>query len=123
VAADTPQRRRAGELEAAVLRSLWDAAGPLTPAQLHAALGTQLAYNTIHTVLTRLCDKGVLARTRVAGRAAYRPVQTRAEHDAAQLHAVLDSAQDRHALLRRFVDTLDPRDEAALRELLRDSEP
>jgi predicted transcriptional regulator len=115
-------RRRAGELQAAVLRTLWDAGTPLTPAQLQLTLGADLAYNTVHTVLTRLCDKGVLTRVQLAGRTAYRPVHARADHDAAQLHAVLDSAQDRHALLRRFVDTLDPDDEAALRQLLHDNE-
>jgi predicted transcriptional regulator len=116
--ASTPERRPAGALEAAVLRTLWDAGIALTPAQIQERLGVDLAYNTVHTVLTRLCDKGILTRTRRAGRAAYQPSLAAAEHSAAQLRAVLDSAQDRHALLRRFVDTLTPQEEAQLRAML-----
>jgi predicted transcriptional regulator len=112
------RRRGAGELEAAILRALWEADVPLTPAALQAAVGTELAYNTVHTVLTRLCDKGVLARVQVDGRPAYRPVRSRTEHDAAALRMILDGTADRHALLRHFVDTLGPEDEAALRDLL-----
>ena len=116
--ATTPQRRPAGALEAAVLRTLWDAGVPLTPAQLQNRLDVDLAYNTVHTVLTRMCDKGVLTRARRAGRTAYQPSQAPVEHSAAQLRAVLDNAQDRGALLRRFVDTLTPQEEAQLREML-----
>lgn len=112
------RRRAAGELKAAVLKALWDAANPLTPSELHSRVGPDLAYNTVHTVLTRMCDEGLLHRTRIAGRPAYQPAQASAEHGAAQLHAVLDAADDHVALLRRFVATLSPRDEAALRALL-----
>jgi predicted transcriptional regulator len=115
------ERRPAGALEAEVLRALWDAGVPLTPTQLQERMHTGLAYNTVHTVLTRLCDKGVVARTRRAGRAAYQPVQAQVEHGAAQLRAVLDAARDRGEVLRRFVDTLTPQEEAALRAWLRDS--
>jgi len=115
------ERRPAGALEAEVLRALWDAGVPLTPTQLQERMHTGLAYNTVHTVLTRLCDKGMVARTQRAGRAAYQPVQAQVEHGAAQLRAVLDAARDRGEVLRRFVDTLTPQEEAALRAWLRDS--
>ncbi|MEN3308545.1 MAG: hypothetical protein V7603_4747, partial [Micromonosporaceae bacterium] len=46
-------RRGAGELEAEVLGTLWGSKTPLTPAQLHVSLGGGLAYNTVHTILTR----------------------------------------------------------------------
>jgi len=116
------ERRPAGALEAEVLRVLWDAGVPLTPTQLQERMGAELAYNTVHTVLTRLCDKGMLARTRRAGRAAYHPVQAQVEHGAAQLRAVLDAAHDRGEVLRRFIDTLTPQEEAALRAWLRVSD-
>jgi predicted transcriptional regulator len=118
----TPERRPAGALEAEVLDALWDAGIPLTPAQLQETLGGNLAYNTVHTVLTRLCDKGIVTRTRRAGRTAYQPSQARAEHGAAQLRALLDSSRDSRDLLRRFVDTLTPQEEAALRALLLDGD-
>jgi predicted transcriptional regulator len=111
-------RRGSGELEAAILQALWDAGRPLTPVLLHAALGADLAYNTVHTVLTRMCEKGVLRRTRIGARMWYEPVLAPADHGAARLHAVLDSSDDRHGLLRRFIDTLSPEDEEALRAML-----
>jgi hypothetical protein len=48
-------------------------------------------------------------------------VQAQVEHGAAQLRAVLDAARDRGEVLRRFVDTLTPQEEAALRAWLRES--
>ena len=115
-----PERRPAGTLEAAALRALVDAGVPLTPAQLQSRLPAGLAYNTVHTVLTRLCLKGLVVRTTRAGRTAYQPGKAHLEAGAAQLRALLDSAQDRSALLRRFVDALTPQEEATLRELLAD---
>ena len=113
-----PTRRGAGELEAEVLAALWAAGDPLTPAQLHAGLGSDLAYNTVHTILTRLCEKGIVRRTPVHGRPAYRPVLGAAEWSASQMRAVLDRGEDRHAILHRFVTSLSPDDERALREVL-----
>ena len=113
-----PERRPAGTLEAAVLRTLVDAGVPLTPAQLQSRLSAGLAYNTVHTVLTRLCLKGLVVRTQRAGRTAYQPGKAHLEAGAAQLRALLDSVQDRDALLRRFVDALTPQEEATLRAML-----
>jgi predicted transcriptional regulator len=96
-------RRAAGELESAVLKALWDADAPLTPTEIRSRISPDLAYNTVHTVLTRMCDKGLLHRTRVAGRPAYVAALASAEHGAARLHAVLQAADDRVALLRHFV--------------------
>jgi predicted transcriptional regulator len=113
-------RRAAGELEAEVLAALWGAGEPLTPVQLHQQLGGDLAYNTVHTILTRLCDKNVVRRTTVQGRRAYTPVQGAAEWSAGQMRAVLDRGLDRDAILQRFVTSLSPDDEKVLRRLLSD---
>jgi predicted transcriptional regulator len=113
-------RRASGELEAAILKALWHAGKPLTPTELQERAGPELAYNTIHTVLTRMCDKGLLHRTRLGGRAAYLPVHESAEHDANRLHAVLSATNDHVALLRRFVAKLSAEDEAVLLALLRE---
>lgn len=113
-------RRAAGELEAEVLAALWGATEPLTPVHLHAQLGGDLAYNTVHTILTRLCDKGVVRRTTARGRRAYTPVQGAAEWSAGQMRAVLDRGLDRDAILQRFVTSLSPEDEQVLRRLLSD---
>src|SRR5262245_36218995 len=82
--AGTPTRRAAGELEAEVLGALWAEPLPLTPTQLHGTLGRDLAYNTVHTILTRLCDKGLVVRTTIDGRPAYAPAQGAAEWAAGQ---------------------------------------
>ena len=116
-------RRGAGELEAEVLGTLWAAQTPLTPAQLHVTLGGGLAYNTVHTILTRLCDKGQVRRTTVDGRPAYAPAQGAAEWAANQMRAVLDRSGDRRAILHRFVSSLEPADEQTLRAALREERP
>jgi predicted transcriptional regulator len=111
-------RRGSGQLEAEVLSILWAADGPLTPAQIQVALGRELAYNTVHTILTRLCDKGLVVRTTVDGRPAYAPAQGAAEWAAGQMRAVLERGADRAAILHRFVSSLSPDDERALRAVL-----
>jgi predicted transcriptional regulator len=113
-----PARRAAGELEAEVLGALWAESLPLTPIQLHSSLGRDLAYNTVHTILTRLCDKGLVVRTTVDGRPAYAPAQGAAEWAAGQMRAVLERGADRAAILHRFVSSLSPDDERALRAVL-----
>jgi predicted transcriptional regulator len=115
-------RRAAGELESEVLGALWAEPLPLTPTQLHATLGSDLAYNTVHTILTRLCDKGLVVRTTIDGRPAYAPAQGAAEWAAGQMRAVLERGNDKAAILHRFVSSLSPADEAALRAVLSEDE-
>src|SRR5690348_17919070 len=66
-------RRGAGQLESEVLAALWAAPTPLTPAQVQAAVDAGLAYNTVHTILIRLQDKGQVLRVVHEGRSAYSP--------------------------------------------------
>jgi predicted transcriptional regulator len=122
VAGGTAPRRAAGELEAEVLGALWAEPLPLTPIQLHTTLGRDLAYNTVHTILTRLCDKGLVVRTTVDGRPAYAPAQGAAEWAAGQMRAVLERGVDRAAILHRFVSSLSPDDERALRAVLNEDD-
>jgi predicted transcriptional regulator len=116
-------RRAAGELEGEVLGALWAADGPLTPAQLQAALGTGLAYNTIHTILTRLQEKGLVIRVREGGRSGYQPAKDAAQDAADRMRTVLERGRDRAAILQRFVTSLSPDDEQALRAALGEDEP
>ena|SRR5215475_10071536 len=114
----TRPRRAAGELESEVLGVLWAAGRPLTPRELLDTLNGGLAYNTIHTILTRLHDKGLVLRDRSDGRAAYSPVKDAAQLAAEKMRAVLERGQDRTATLARFVSSLSPEDEKALRSVL-----
>lgn len=115
-----PSRRRpAGALEAEIVATLWAADEPLTPSAVQHELEGGLAYTTVMTALTRLHEKGVVSRER-AGRAyAYRPVLDQPGITAAQMRRLLESGEDREAVLARFVGALDAADEQALEALLR----
>jgi predicted transcriptional regulator len=100
------------------MATLWAAAEPLTPAQVQADLGVELAYNTVQTILIRLLDKGLVGR-RPAGRGhEYWPVHDAATAAATRMRAVLDGPGDRREVLRRFTDDLNPSDVETLRALL-----
>ena len=111
-------RRPAGGLESEVLAALWAADRPLTPGEVSDAVGGELAYTTVQTILTRLHRKGAVVREQ-AGRAhAYRPVIDGAGLAAQRMRAMLDRGGDHAAVLTRFVGTLTPDDEATLAKLL-----
>lgn len=94
------------------------AATPLTPAQVRLALGGDLAYTTVMTVLGRLVEKGTATRERVGRAYAYSAIDDQAELTARQMHRLLDARDDRARVLARFVDVLSDEDEKLLGELL-----
>jgi predicted transcriptional regulator len=112
-----PQRRAAGQLESEVLAVLWAAQTPLSPLQVQAVLD-DLAYNTVHTTLTRLHDKGEVVRVTVDGRRAYTPVRDAVQTAAQHMRDALDEGADRAHVLAFFVSTLSPQEQAALRTAL-----
>jgi predicted transcriptional regulator len=111
-------RRPAGALEAEVLAALWVADGPLTPAEVRDALGSELAYTTVMTTLARLHEKGAVSRERSGRAFAYSPVQDQAGVAAARMADLLGTTPDREAVLARFVGELSADDERLLAELL-----
>ncbi|WP_034270959.1 BlaI/MecI/CopY family transcriptional regulator [Actinospica robiniae] len=118
--------RAQGSLASAVLAVLWTAGRPLSPAEVRERLaepgrraGSELAYTTVVTVLTRLHEKGALIRERVGRSYRYAPVADEAGLAARRLTDLLDQAADRDAVLSRFVEELSDHDEQVLRELLR----
>jgi predicted transcriptional regulator len=117
-------RRRRGSLEESVLAVLAGSEGPLTPAEMRDRLGGDLAYTTVMTVLSRLADKSLIARTRAGRGYAYAAIADRAEIAARQMQKLLDAQQDRAGVLARFVGALHPGDEVVLADMLtRASEP
>ncbi|WP_129305137.1 BlaI/MecI/CopY family transcriptional regulator [Streptomyces sp. L2] len=114
---DRAERRSAGELESEVLAALWATERPLTPAEIQAEIGG-LAYNTVHTILKRLYDKGLVLRDADGRRGAYRPAKNAAELTAEAMHEALDRGPDPIAALQQFVTGLSPEEERALRDLL-----
>src|SRR3954463_11297320 len=111
-------RRSAGELESEVLATLWATEEALTPAEIQAEIGGGLAYNTVHTILKRLYDKGLVLRDADGRRGAYRPPKNAAELTAEAMHEALDRGPDPIAALQQFVSGLSPDEERALRDLL-----
>lgn len=112
------QRRAMGSLERAVLACLWKRPGGATPAEVLGALGDDLAYTTITTILTRLWEKGLAERERTGRAYIYRATVSEADLAAERMGAVLDQSQDRRAALTQFVTTLSSRDARVVRALL-----
>lgn len=119
VIVSTGPRRAPGALEADVLAVLWRAAAPMSPGQVRDELGSDLAYTTVMTILTRLHEKGSVTRTRVGRAYVYTPAFEQAERAAAQMRELLDSGFDRTEVLAQFVGSLTRDDERTLAALLR----
>lgn len=111
-------RRAFGELESEVLAALWAASEPLVPAEVQAALGGDLAYTTVLTILVRLHAKGVIGRERVGRAYAYRPLVAERELVAGQVRRLLARGHNRTAVLQGLLEGLQPGDEALLQDLL-----
>lgn len=110
-----------GELERAVIDVLWDANAPLTARAVSDALpGRELAVTTVLTVLSRLESKGVVRRSRDGRAHFYEPVASRAEHTAALMRQVLETAGHHDDALVRFVGTVSVEDAEVLRRALED---
>ena len=116
--ADTEPRRGYGDLAQAILDLVGQAGAPVTPAQVRDALGRELAYTTVMTVMARLYDRGLLARKRSGRAYAYTVVGDPAQVTARRMHRILDVDADRAGVLARFVDGLTGEDEHLLRALL-----
>jgi predicted transcriptional regulator len=123
--AKRPEAQRVlGPLEADAMEVLWTAGTPMSVRDVLAKLNERgsepLAYTTVMTVLTRLADKGILARVRDGRGYVYEP----AVSDAAQI-AVRGVVRDfGDAALAHFVDEAraDPDMLRRLRRLLSDEQ-
>jgi predicted transcriptional regulator len=99
--------RRLGALEAEVMELIWGRADWVAVNDLLAALGGhRRAYTTVMTIVTRLCDKGLLERERRGRGFVYRPVLSKEELAAQTLRDVLASTEDPQAVLAHFVSDL-----------------
>jgi predicted transcriptional regulator len=100
--------RRLGELEAEVMELAWGRSAWLGVNDLLAALkGRQRAYTTVMTIVTRLCDKGLLERRRDGRGFVYRPALSKDQAAAQALREVLADADDPQAVLAHFVEDLE----------------
>jgi predicted transcriptional regulator len=108
-----------GALEHEVLSELWALSKPATPAVVLDALGVDLAYTTVMTILTRLWQKGLVTRKRSGRAYAYSPAFSEAELTARRMRATLATASDQKAALSRFVGSLSAREARTMRALLK----
>lgn len=112
-----------GELERAVMDTLWAAADPQTVRQVHAELSKSrsLAYTTVMTVLQRLSKKGLVTQLRDDGAHRYAATRPRADLVASLMVDALsavDEAGSRQAALVSFVGQVGADEAAALRAAL-----
>lgn len=95
---------------------------PLTPGEVRDRLDPDgaLAYSTVVTTLTRLYEKGAVTRHRDGRAFRYGAVSNAAGLVGDRMGRLLAAEPDRASVLRRFISTLDDRDEEILRALLRE---
>lgn len=117
--------RDLGTLEAAVMQRLWAWHRDVTVREVVEDLQRErpLAYTTVMTVLDNLHRKGLVRRTKEGRAFRYAAVESREAHTAALLEDVLGDADDRTATLLRFIDKLDPEEQAQLRRMLESAGP
>ena len=107
-------RRANGTLERAVLECLWRADAPQTATEVRAELGDDLAYTTVMTILSRLFEKGLVAREAKGRAYLYRPVVGAGELAATRMQEALAASGDRPAALTGFVGKLSAKERASL---------
>ena len=116
--------RPRGALERDVLACLAAAGRALSPGEVRAELGDDLAYTTVMTTLSRLHAKGALSRQQAGRGYVYAlpggPDGAQASMTAHRMLQLLDTGGDRAGVLSRFVADLRPEDEELLTGLLAD---
>jgi predicted transcriptional regulator len=114
--------RASGSLEREIIACLAAADEPMTPAEVQAGIGGDLAYTTVMTTLSRLYAKQALTRSPRGRAFAYALVSdasgAQASVTAHQMRALLEAGEDRASVLSRFVENLDNESERVLRKLL-----
>ncbi|GAA0411751.1 hypothetical protein GCM10009530_75340 [Microbispora corallina] len=121
-----PSRRSPGALEQEILACLGAADRPLTPGEVLAEMGGELAYTTVMTTLARLYKRG-LAEREPSGRAyayclASDATAAQSMAVAAKMRRLLVQGGDPAGVLAHFVADLGPEEEQILTQLLRDLE-
>ncbi|QIH98498.1 BlaI/MecI/CopY family transcriptional regulator [Rhodococcoides fascians A21d2] len=118
-------RRASGQLEESILKLLGEHT-ELSVSQTREHLGSELAHTTVMTALVRLHGKGLVDRERRGRSFVYTlnaPVdEIPALRAAMRMRTELGARAERADVLANFVASLDPEDEATLRELLAKSD-
>jgi predicted transcriptional regulator len=114
--------RQQGELENQVMDALWNANGSLTSQEILDRVNQgsdDLALTTILTVLSRLVDKGMVARTAGTGRSLnFTATESRERHSANLMLKLLGDSDNPALTFAQFTSSLNPKQLAALRKTL-----
>lgn len=116
-----------GELERSVMAVLWDRPDGATAQDVRTALlPAEPAVTTVLTVLSRLSGKALVTRSEDGKAHRYYAARSRAEFLSELMADALGSApsaDDRGAVLARFVGSMDSNDADQLRRLIRRPRP
>jgi predicted transcriptional regulator len=113
-----------GELERAVMTVLWDRPDGATAQEVRTALDRpELAVTTVLTVLTRLSRKDLVRRSEDARAHLYFAARSREDFLSELMADALGQADDRGAVLARFIGSMNSTDADQLRRLVRRSRP
>jgi predicted transcriptional regulator len=119
--ASPPQSRPLGELEAAILMTLWSSSAKLSVREVLGRIKRRpaLAYTTVMTVLDRLYSKGLVAREKKGKAFLYWPCMSKESWlgvSAARVLTQADSPPDR-AVLMAFLDSAEEADPGLIARL------
>ena len=115
-------KRADGSLELEIMQVLWDSSLPMSPNQVRELISGNLAYTSVATVLTRLCDKKHVKRSIVGRTYVYVSFTSRQEWYSKQMSAILNETKNHGELLAGFVGKLSKRDRRDLQRILGQSD-
>jgi len=109
-----------GDLEAVIMRRVWDHDSPVTVRELYEELQREraIAYTTVMSTMDNLHRKGWLARERDGKAYRYTAVASREEYSARLMGEAMAEAGDTEAVLSHFVAAMDGGQAEALRAVL-----
>jgi predicted transcriptional regulator len=113
-------KRKQGELEASIMSCLWDRPEGLSSQQILALLGDDdLAITTVLTVLSRLGEKSLVARSQDGGRKLlFQATLTREAHTASVLLGAMEKSANPAMVFSHFTNGLSPNQLAELKAVL-----
>ena len=115
------QKRQPGELESLILGCLWDSERALSSQEVQAAASApgDLALTTVLTVLSRLEDKGLVAREIESGRSLmFRAVESREQHTARLMLGMIEEESNPALAFSYFAKGLTKAQRASLKRIL-----
>ncbi len=111
-------KRADGSLELEIMQILWVSPAPISPNEVRERLAGHLAYTSVATVLTRLCDKNQVKRKMVGRSYVYVASVSREDWYSQRMNAILNETKNHRELLAGFVGKLSKRDRKDLQQIL-----